>query len=52
MLVLPLLPVHWQVMILSYLGPSAKCEWNLSATEESLLTSMVFLGMTLGAPGK
>lgn len=39
-----------EVMILSYLGPSARCEWGLTAAQESTLTSMVFLGMTLGAP--
>ncbi|KAF6265574.1 major facilitator superfamily domain-containing protein [Scenedesmus sp. NREL 46B-D3] len=39
-----------EVMILSYLGPSARCEWGLTAAQESSLTSMVFLGMTLGAP--
>lgn len=44
--------VPLQVMILSYLGPSARCEWGLTAAQESTLTSMVFLGMTLGAPGE
>lgn len=28
----------------------AKCEWNLSAVEESGLNSVVFAGMCVGAP--
>jgi len=38
-----------EVMLLSFTGPAARCEWNLSPHEESLLTSIVFLGMLLGA---
>lgn len=39
-----------EVMILSYLGPSAKCQWDLAATEEAGLNSVVFAGMCVGAP--
>lgn len=28
-----------------------KCEWNLTGTEESLITTVVFVGMALGAFG-
>lgn len=38
-----------EVMILSFVGPSVKSEWNLSSTEESLITTMVFVGMLIGA---
>eukprot|EP00798_Chlamydomonas_sp_ICE-L_P023273 gene23273-30503_t len=38
-----------EVMLLSFLGPAAACEWNLSPDEESLLTSVVFFGMMIGA---
>jgi len=39
-----------EVMVLVYLAAAAKCEWGLSTQQEALLTSMVFLGMCLGAP--
>lgn len=38
------------MMLLSFIGPSARCEWNLTTTEASSLTSFVFLGMGFGAP--
>ncbi|KAJ0788345.1 putative major facilitator, sugar transporter, major facilitator superfamily [Helianthus annuus] len=38
-----------EVMILSFIGPSVKSEWNLSSTEESLITTVVFAGMLIGA---
>ncbi|GLT97458.1 hypothetical protein SLE2022_150210 [Rubroshorea leprosula] len=38
-----------EVMTLSFIGPAVKSEWNLSSTEESLLTSVVFAGVLIGA---
>lgn len=38
-----------EVMILSFIGPSVKEEWGLSSGEESLITTMVFAGMLIGA---
>ncbi|KAI7732303.1 hypothetical protein M8C21_002502 [Ambrosia artemisiifolia] len=38
-----------EVMILSFIGPSVKSEWNLSSTQESLITTVVFAGMLIGA---
>lgn len=38
-----------EVMILSFIGPSVKSEWNLSSTEEGLITTVVFAGMLIGA---
>lgn len=38
-----------EVMILSFIGPSVRSEWNLSSTEESLITTVVFVGMLIGA---
>ncbi|KAF6259151.1 major facilitator superfamily domain-containing protein [Scenedesmus sp. NREL 46B-D3] len=38
-----------EVMILSYLGPAAACEFGFSAGQQSLLSSVVFGGMVLGA---
>ncbi|KAL8191559.1 hypothetical protein R6Q57_028290 [Mikania cordata] len=38
-----------EVMILSFIGPSVRSEWNLSSTEESLITTVVFAGMLIGA---
>ncbi|GLT80325.1 hypothetical protein SLA2020_517710 [Shorea laevis] len=38
-----------EVMILSFIGPAVKSEWNISSTEESLLTSVVFAGLLIGA---
>ena len=35
-------------MLLSFLGPSARCQWGLSPSAESALTSVVFAGMLLG----
>jgi hypothetical protein len=32
------------MMLLSFLGPFVKCEWGLSPSQESLLTTFVFLG--------
>ncbi|CAK7345863.1 unnamed protein product [Dovyalis caffra] len=38
-----------EVMILSFVGPAVKSEWNLSPGQESLLTTAVFSGMLVGA---
>lgn len=38
-----------EVMILSFIGPSVKLEWDLSSTQESLVTTVVFVGMLIGA---
>ncbi|XP_017214777.1 organic cation/carnitine transporter 7-like isoform X2 [Daucus carota subsp. sativus] len=38
-----------EVMILSFIGDSVKSKWNLSSTQESLITTVVFAGMLLGA---
>ncbi|KAL6637484.1 hypothetical protein ACP70R_025056 [Stipagrostis hirtigluma subsp. patula] len=38
-----------EVMLLSFLGPLVREEWNISAQDESLLSSVVFAGMLIGA---
>ncbi|KAL3145940.1 hypothetical protein ABBQ38_015300 [Trebouxia sp. C0009 RCD-2024] len=38
-----------EMMLLSFLGPAAKCEWGLSPSQESLITSVVFVGTMSGA---
>lgn len=38
-----------EMMLLSFLGPAARCDWNLSSTQESFITSVVFFGTMLGA---
>ncbi|KAJ4709119.1 organic cation/carnitine transporter 7-like [Melia azedarach] len=38
-----------EVMILSFVGPVVKSEWNLSSTDESLITTVVFAGLVVGA---
>ncbi|CAN1338021.1 Organic cation/carnitine transporter 7 [Linum perenne] len=38
-----------EIMILSFVGPAVKLEWGLTANQESLLTTVVFAGMLLGA---
>ncbi|KAJ0090863.1 hypothetical protein Patl1_14009 [Pistacia atlantica] len=38
-----------EIMILSFVGPAVKSKWGLSSSEESLLTTVVFAGMLLGA---
>lgn len=39
-----------EMMLLSFLGPSVRCEWGVSPTQEGRLTSVVFVGMLFGAP--
>ncbi|XP_011625795.1 organic cation/carnitine transporter 7-like [Amborella trichopoda] len=38
-----------EVMLLSFVGPAVQLEWNLSSREESMITSVVFVGMLFGA---
>ncbi|KAK1366300.1 Organic cation/carnitine transporter 7-like [Heracleum sosnowskyi] len=38
-----------EVMILSLIGESVKSKWNLSSTQESLMTTVVFASMLIGA---
>ncbi|DBA80728.1 TPA: hypothetical protein ACH3X1_007959 [Trebouxia sp. C0004] len=38
-----------EMMLLSFLGPAAKCEWALTPSQESLITSVVFVGTMSGA---
>ena len=39
-----------EMMLLSFLGPSVRCEWGVSPQQEGRLTSVVFVGMLFGAP--
>lgn len=38
-----------EVMLLSFVGPAVQTEWKLSSTKESLITTVVFAGMLVGA---
>ncbi|KAH9805454.1 Organic cation/carnitine transporter 7 [Citrus sinensis] len=38
-----------EIMILSFIGPAIKSEWNLSPAQETLLTSVVFAGLLVGS---
>ncbi|CAN6444897.1 unnamed protein product [Victoria cruziana] len=38
-----------EVMLLSFVGPAVKLEWELSPRQESAITSVVFAGMLVGA---
>jgi hypothetical protein len=38
-----------EMMLLSFVGPAVQKTWDLSGTEESFITSVVFVGMMLGA---
>ncbi|VFQ68911.1 unnamed protein product [Cuscuta campestris] len=38
-----------EIMLLSFVGPAVRFAWNLSPHQETLLTSMVFVGMLGGA---
>ncbi|KAH7851353.1 hypothetical protein Vadar_010407 [Vaccinium darrowii] len=38
-----------EIMLLSFVGPAVKSEWGLSSSEESLITTAVFIGMAVGA---
>lgn len=38
-----------EMMLLSFVGPAVQSEWGLSSHQESLITSVVFVGMLIGA---
>ncbi|KAK9757056.1 hypothetical protein RND81_01G137300 [Saponaria officinalis] len=38
-----------EMMLLSFIGPAVQAEWGLSANKESMITSIVFAGMLIGA---
>eukprot|EP01018_Ginkgo_biloba_P026871 Gb_23365 [translate_table: standard] len=38
-----------EMMLLSFVGPAVHSEWGLSPHQESLITSVVFVGMMVGA---
>nr|XP_043610860.1 organic cation/carnitine transporter 7 isoform X2 [Erigeron canadensis] len=38
-----------EMMLLSFVGPAVQAAWNLSSHEESMITSVVFAGMLVGA---
>ncbi|XP_055823726.1 organic cation/carnitine transporter 7-like [Solanum dulcamara] len=38
-----------ETMILSFVGPALRSQWALSPTQESLMTTVVFAGMLIGA---
>ncbi|KAK3244262.1 hypothetical protein CYMTET_46119 [Cymbomonas tetramitiformis] len=38
-----------EMMLLSYLGPAARCHFGLSTYQESCITSVVFVGMMFGS---
>jgi len=37
-----------EMMMLSFLGPAVQCEWDLTSTQVSALTTVVFVGMLFG----
>ncbi|KAM7480904.1 hypothetical protein LguiB_005487 [Lonicera macranthoides] len=38
-----------EMMLLSFVGPALETEWGLSSAEESMISTVVFAGMLLGA---
>ena len=38
-----------ELMILSFIGPVLQSEWGLSSSKESLISTVVFAGMLIGA---
>ncbi|CAK9229261.1 unnamed protein product [Sphagnum troendelagicum] len=38
-----------EMMLLSFVGPAVQTEWGLSSRQESLIASIVFVGMMIGA---
>lgn len=38
-----------EMMLLSFIGPAVQAEWGLSPNKESMITSVVFAGMLIGA---
>lgn len=54
MLVLAYAGMGWiseamEMMLLSFVGPALQSAWNLSSHEQSMITSVVFAGMLVGA---
>lgn len=39
-----------EMMLLSFIGPSMRCDFEVSSKQEGAMTSVVFAGMMLGAP--
>jgi len=39
-----------EIMVLSVLGPTLLCEWELELWQEAFLTTVVFLGFLIGSP--
>eukprot|EP00939_MAST-03C_sp_MAST-3C-sp1_P005074 g5074.t1 len=39
-----------EIILISFLSPTLRCHWSLSSAEEASITTVVFLGMLLGAP--
>ena len=46
---LAILADHMELEVGVLLGPKLLCEWKLQAEEEAMLTSIMYLGMTIGA---
>ncbi|KAL2932876.1 Organic cation/carnitine transporter 7 [Bienertia sinuspersici] len=38
-----------EMMLLSFVGPAVQAEWGLSSNKESMITTVVFFGMLIGA---
>ncbi|CAO2824577.1 unnamed protein product [Amaranthus hypochondriacus] len=38
-----------EMMLLSFIGPAVQVEWGLSSNKESMITSVVFVGMLIGS---
>eukprot|EP00127_Corallochytrium_limacisporum_P000806 Clim_evm92s25 gene=Clim_evmTU92s25 len=38
-----------EMMVLAFLGPAVRCEWDLEYWQSALLTTIIFVGMALGA---
>ena len=38
-----------EIMVLSFLGPIMKCKYHITPEEESVMATVVFIGMCLGA---
>ena len=38
-----------EMMLLSFIGPAVRCYWDLSPASESVMSSVVFVGMMVGA---
>eukprot|EP00298_Acanthocystis_sp_HF-20_P012353 c19846_g2_i1.p1 GENE.c19846_g2_i1~~c19846_g2_i1.p1 ORF type:complete len:539 (+),score=191.52 c19846_g2_i1:549-2165(+) len=40
-----------EMLLLSFIGPQLRCVWELSSFDEALITTVVFIGMMIGAYG-